>query len=391
MRFIFTLWVDAAGHIPGIILTSAGVGIHVGTLWHATASVALLNGWKMSKSTTDWNGIIAPFKQADVRRSIWQVVNTSVPFVAMWYVMYLSLSVGYWLTLLLAFVAAGLLVRMFIILHDCTHGSFLPTQRGNTILGSILGVVCVTPFAQWRHSHAVHHATSGDLTRRIPGELLPFTIAKCTSHVGDVLTLTVNEYRQLRGWERAIYRVYRHPIFLLGIVPSLLFIVLHRFPERGMPARVRNNVWLTNLAIFAVLGSLSWLIGWQAVLMIQLPITVIAATIGVWLFYVQHQFEDTYWADHGEWSYETAALQGSSLYRLPRVLQWFTGNIGFHHIHHLSPRIPNYQLEACHKANPLFAQAHVLTLRESLTTLRLRLWDEEARKLVGWRAVRRTT
>jgi omega-6 fatty acid desaturase (delta-12 desaturase) len=285
--------------------------------------------------------------------------------------MYLSLAYSYWLTLALALPAAGLLVRIFIIQHDCGHGSFFKSRKANDYLGSACGLLTLTPYYYWRKSHAIHHATASNLEHR---------------GIGDIYTMTVKEYLQQSQWGRLKYRLYRHPLFLLVLAPAFLFFVLYRFPHPDSKSwkRERASVGWTNLAIAAAIALLSLTIGFKAFLLIQLPITLLAATLGTWLFFVQHQFEDTYWAKEGEWDYTLAALKGSSYYKLPRVLQWFTGNIGFHHIHHLSPRIPNYLLEKCHEENPLFQQVVVLTLWSSFKTISLSLWDEDQGRLISF-------
>jgi omega-6 fatty acid desaturase (delta-12 desaturase) len=277
-------------------------------------------------------------------------------------------------TLLLALPTAGLLVRTFIFMHDCAHGSFFPSRRANDIVGFITGVLTLTPFAQWRRDHALHHASAGDLDRR--------------GH-GDVPTLTVREYLARSRWGRLRYRLFRHPavFFLLG---PLQMLVGQRLPPRGGAAGQRQSasIWGTNAAILA-LGSLAVaVIGVRAVVLVYLPMYYIAAAAGVWLFFVQHQFEGTYWEEHARWDYATAAIVGSSHLRLPAILQWFTGNIGLHHVHHLGPRIPNYRLQRCHDENALLHRATVITLRQSLSAFRLALWDEDQRRLVGFADVR---
>ncbi len=297
--------------------------------------------------------------------------TTLIPLALNLYLMYLSLPVSYWLTLALSVPAAGLLVRTFIIMHDCGHGSFFPSRMANDIVGFFTGVLVLTPYKQWRRDHAIHHATSGDLEHR--------------GH-GDVTTLTVNEYLALSRWERFRYRVYRNPIVLFGIGPIVL-AVKQRLPTPGETTgrKEKWSVWLTNLAIVVLVVLFSLLIGFWSVVMIYAPVFMISGAIGIWLFYVQHQFEDTYWDRRPEWEYPVAALHGSSYFKLPAVLQWFTGNIGLHHVHHLSPLIPNYKLQDCHEENPVFQQVTTLTLWASLKTLSLKLWDEEKRKLIGWR------
>ncbi len=327
---------------------------------------------KTAGEYTGWQALVAQYQRPDLRKGIWQVVNSFSGLIVTCVLMVFSLQVGYWLTLLLAVPAAGFVVRIFIIQHDCGHGSFFKSRRANNRLGAICGVVTLVPYTYWRKSHAIHHAHHAELEER---------------GVGDVWTMTVDEYYAASWWKRMSYRIFRHPAFLFGIAPAVLFIVLHRFPRGAAEWKngEKSSVWLTDLAILAAMIVFSLLIGFGAVLMIMLPIIIIAASVGTWLFYVQHQFERTYWEHTPQWDYTLAAMAGSSYYKLPRVLQWFTGNIGFHHIHHLSPRIPNYNLQECHEQNPVLQRVSQLTLRSSLKTLPLSLWDEESRQLVSFR------
>ena len=316
-----------------------------------------------------WRKAVAQYENPSMWRSLWQVINSVVPYIFLWYLMYLSLEVSYWLTLLLAIIAAGFLVRGFIIFHDCGHGSFFRSQKANDILGTVIGVFTFAPYYYWRHDHAVHHASAGDLDRR---------------KVGDIWMLTVNQYLGSSFWERVAYRAYRNPVVLFVVGPLFLFLIKYRFALRTPDKRERHSVYRTNLAIAVVVVLMSVAIGFKAYVLIQLPIIMIASSAGVWMFYVQHQFEGVYWERHDNWDYVTAAIKGSSFYKLPQVLQWFTGNIGFHHIHHLGPRIPNYQLEKCHNENSLFRKIKPITVFSSLKSLTFRLWDEERHKLVGY-------
>jgi omega-6 fatty acid desaturase (delta-12 desaturase) len=297
------------------------------------------------------------------------MVNTFIPYAVLWYLMYLSLAVSYWLTLPLAILAAGFLVRVFIIFHDCGHGSFFRSRKANEVVGFVAGVLTFTPYRHWRWEHALHHSSAGDLDRR---------------GTGDVWTLTVQEYLEASRWKRFAYRLARNPVVLFVLAPLVLFVLLQRIPSRKAGLRERHSVYWANLAILLLAAALVWLLGWKAYLAIQLTVMGVAGTAGVWLFYVQHQFEGVYWARQGEWDYTTVALQGSSFYKLPKVLQWFTGSIGFHHIHHLRPGIPNYNLEKCHKAVPLFQTVKPVTLFSSLKSLTFRLWDEQRQRLVGY-------
>ncbi|MCC9078695.1 fatty acid desaturase [Litorilinea aerophila] len=324
---------------------------------------------------TGWQKLVARYAKPDVNQARWQVLNSFGGLLLGWIALYLSLQVGYWLTLLLAFPVAGFLVRIFIIQHDCGHNSFLPSRRANDLLGSICGVFTMVPYKHWRKSHAIHHAHHAELEER---------------GIGDVWTLTVDEYVQAPWWKRLTYRIFRHPLFLFGVAPAFHFMVQQRFPLSA-PEQNRHgetaSVWWTNVALVSLLTVASLLLGLKTVIAIQLPVTIIASTVGVWMFYVQHQFERTYWEHSEEWDYVLAAMHGSSYYKLPRILQWFTGNIGFHHIHHLSPRIPNYNLQRAHDENPLLQRATHLTIRDSLKTANLALWDEKSRRLVTFREV----
>jgi omega-6 fatty acid desaturase (delta-12 desaturase) len=324
---------------------------------------------KSTAAAPRWQDLIKKYQTPEIWRSVWQIATSILPYIALWVLMYQSLSVSYWLTLLLAVPAAGFVMRTFIIQHDCGHGSFFKSSRANELVGTFCGFLTMVAYHQWQHEHAVHHATSGDLSRR---------------GVGDITTLTVKEYLALSPWGRFQYRFYRNPLVLLLIGPFYTFVIIPRFARKDSRPRARKNIHLTNLALLAIYGSLCLTIGVKAVLMIWLPVTMMSGAIGIWLFYVQHQYEDTYWRGGEEWDYVTSAVMGSSFYKLPRILQWFSGNIGFHHIHHLSPKIPNYKLQACHEATPLFQEAKVLSLRESLKSSSMRLWDEEQKRMVGF-------
>jgi omega-6 fatty acid desaturase (delta-12 desaturase) len=320
-----------------------------------------------------WRKIVARFQKPAAGRSSWQIVNTLIPYAALWYLMYLSLSVSWWLTLPLAILAGGFLVRVFIIFHDCGHGSFFKSRKANDAWGFVTGVLTFTPYYLWRWEHAVHHASSGDLDRR---------------GLGDVWTLTVQEYLEASRWKRFAYRLARNPVVLFVLAPLFLFLVKHRIPPRKAGKRELHSVYWTNLAVFGMAAALAWIFGLKAYLVIQLTVMALAGSAGVWLFYVQHQFEGVYWARRGEWDYAEAALKGASFYKLPKVLQWFTGSIGFHHIHHLSPAIPNYNLEKCHKADPLFQSVPPVTLFASFKSFTFRLWDEQQHRLVGYGCLR---
>ena len=309
------------------------------------------------------------YQQPDLKHSFWQIINSYIPYFALLVAMYFSMDVSYWLTLLLAIPAAGFMIRIFIISHDCGHGSFFKSKKLRDITGFISGLIAFVPYKQWRHSHAIHHATCGDLDRR---------------GLGDVWTLTVKEYLELPLRNRIAYRIYRNPFIMFGIGSLYMFLIGYRFPEKDAKKRERNSVHLTNLILLSIVVLTTLTIGFKAYVLIQLPVMFIAATAGVWLFYVQHQYENVYWERHESWDYEAAALQGSSYYQLPGVLRWFSGNIGFHHIHHLNSRIPNYYLKQCHQILTQHVEIEPITLLKSLKSLKCRLWDEENYKLVGF-------
>ena len=324
--------------------------------------------------TSAWKALVRKYQQPSRWRASWQLVNTLGPYTLLWYLMYRSLAWSYWLTFALAILAGLFLVRVFIIFHDCGHGSFFKSRRANDIVGFITGVLTLTPYYHWRWEHSIHHASSGDLDRR---------------GTGDLWTLTVEEYLKSSRWRRFAYRLARNPFVLFGLAPIYLLIFQQRFPAFKASPRERRSVHWMNLAILGVALAQVWTFGLAAYILVQLTIVVVGGGLGIWMFYVQHQFEDVYWERDGNWDFTAAALQGSSFYKLPRILQWFSGNIGFHHIHHLSPRIPNYNLERCHQADPLFREVKPLTFFASLKSLRTHLWDERGGKLVGFRHLRK--
>jgi omega-6 fatty acid desaturase (delta-12 desaturase) len=324
----------------------------------------------------NWRKIVAPYQRTEVPRSLLQLAVTLLLLGAGFTAMFFSLALPYWITLLLAIPTAGLLVRTFIIMHDCAHGSFLPWRRVNDTIGWFTGVLTLTPFSQWRRDHAIHHASSGDLDRR--------------GH-GDVETITVREYLAKTPAERFRYRCVRHPVALLLVGP-LWLVYTQRFRSRSKATKDKQiaSVWGTNAAIVVALLT-SYLFGVLAeVAMVYGPVMYLAGSAGVFLFYVQHQFEDTYWADHKEWDYETASIAGSSYLKLPRVLAWMTGDIGVHHVHHISPRIPNYKLQQCHDENPLFHKVTTITLKDTGRALWLSLWDEEKGRLVSFKELKKS-
>jgi omega-6 fatty acid desaturase (delta-12 desaturase) len=314
----------------------------------------------------------ASYGRADLRRSITQVMTTAVPFTLLWVAMVFSLDISYWLTLLLAVPAAGLLVRFFIIQHDCGHGSFFKSRAANDLVGRITSVLTLTPYGYWRRTHGMHHATSGNLNRR---------------GVGDIDTLTVKEYLALPTRGRLAYRLYRNPAILFSVGAYYFFFLKHRVPF-GLPLAWREawrSIVATNILIAAAVAATAAAVGFGPFFLVHGPIMMLAATIGTWLFYIQHQFEGAYWETDERWSFHDAAIKGSSYYALPRILQWFTGNIGLHHIHHLCSKIPNYRLQECLDSIPELKHAARINLTGSLKCAKLALWDEDRGKLVGFR------
>jgi acyl-lipid omega-6 desaturase (Delta-12 desaturase) len=321
----------------------------------------------------DWRSGVSRYERASTRSAALDLTTSLGAYVVLTIAMYLSLDVSYWLTLALAIPASGFLLRTFIVFHDCTHGSFLPTKAGNRWVGRITGLVVFQPFANWRHNHAVHHGTSGDLDRR--GQ-------------GDVATLTVAEYAA-RSWRgKLAYRLFRSPWVMFGIGPIWSLMIGPRFWTKEMRPRQVHSVWMTNVALALMLGALIWAVGPVAWLEVQMPVALLAGVAGVFLFYVQHQFEDAYWESGESWSYADAALRGSSYLKLPQPMQFFSGNIGLHHVHHLSAKVPNYNLQRAHDEIPLFADVPVLTLGDGVRSIRLKLIDPAGGRLVTWRQAR---
>jgi acyl-lipid omega-6 desaturase (Delta-12 desaturase) len=319
------------------------------------------------------NKQVASFKKATTKESVWQLINTIVPFIILWVLAYESLSISYLLALVPIVIAAGYLTRIFIIFHDCTHFSFFKSRRANRVVGTIMGVLTLFPFDQWGHDHSVHHATSGNLDKR---------------GTGDIWTLTVEEYRQAPLKLRLAYRFYRNPFVMLGLGPIYVFLLKNRFNRKGARKKERMNTYLVNGIIAFAVAALCLLVGWQSFLIVQGSIFMISGAAGVWLFYVQHTFEDSYFEEDKEWEYVKAAVEGSSFYKLPKVLQFLTGNIGYHHIHHLSPRVPNYRLEEIHNNIPELQHVPTISLATSLKSLRFRLWDEERKNFVSFKDVK---
>jgi omega-6 fatty acid desaturase (delta-12 desaturase) len=320
-----------------------------------------------------WKNTLARYQRASTKRALWQLTNTVVPYLLLWYAMYRVLEISIWLTVPLAVIAAAFLVRIFIIFHDCTHGSYFRSRRANDIVGFIAGVLTFTPYQHWQWEHAVHHGTAGDLDRR---------------GTGDIWTMTVEEYLRASPRRRLAYRLARNPLILFVLAPLAVFVIRQRFASPKADRRRRRSVLWMNLVLLGTAVLLSWIFGVLPYLLIQSIAMTIAGTLGLWLFYVQHQFEGVYWERGDKWDYTAAALRGSSYYKLPKVLQWLSGNIGFHHIHHLSPRIPNYHLQRCHESDRLFQEVTPVTLLSSLRSLRFRFWDEQGRRLVGYAHLR---
>jgi omega-6 fatty acid desaturase (delta-12 desaturase) len=330
----------------------------------------------MSSSPKRWSGHeqLCTYAEPRLWRSLLDIATSVVPYLGLSVLMYFTLGVSALLTVALGVLAGGFLVRTFIVFHDCTHGSLMPSKRANAYVGSFTGLFVLSPFLRWRHDHAVHHATSGDLERR---------------GVGDIITLTVSEYQE-RSWKgRLGYRLIRNPLVMFGIGPVIAMVVGPRVPTRSQRVRLRQSVIRTDVVLAVIVGGLCWLIGWQDFLLIWGPPAMLAGSVGIWLFYVQHQFEDAYWQSACDWDYADAALRGSSYLKLPKVLQFFTGNIGLHHVHHLNARIPNYNLQRAHDENPVFHQVPTLTLWDGLQAVRLKLWDGNSGKMVTFAQARR--
>lgn len=328
----------------------------------------------MTPNNQDWKSAVAEFQKANPAKASWQLLNTIGPYVAVWILLYFVIQISWWLAIPLGLLGSALFVRLFIIFHDCGHGSFFRSKRSNDIWGCVTGLLTLTPYHHWRWEHGIHHASNGHLDRR---------------GVGDIWTMTVEEYLGSTRWKRHTYRLVRNPLILFVIAPLYLFLIQHRFPLPTAKPEVKASVWITNLAIIAFAFGMISIFGILPYLILQLGMLAVAGTCGVWLFYVQHQFEDTYWESGQDWSYVDAALEGSSYYKLPKVLQWFSGNIGFHHIHHLSAKIPNYHLERCHYSNEMFRKIPPLTFRNSLKTINYRLWDPKSSKLISFSQLKR--
>lgn len=320
-----------------------------------------------------WRESVARHEQPSRWLSLADVATSAVPYLALMVAIYLCLEVSVWISLALAVPAAGFLLRTFVVFHDCTHGSFLPTKRANLWLGRFMALLVFQPFGNWRHNHAVHHGTAGDLDRR---------------GTGDVPTLTVEEYLA-RPWKQRLgYRLFRSPLVMFGLGPIWSLMIGPRIWSKKMRPRQRHSVIATNLVLTLVIGTIVWLIGPTTWLLVQMPTAILAGTLGVFLFYVQHQFEDAYWESSEDWSYPDAALQGSSYLKLPKILQFFSGNIGLHHVHHLSAKIPNYNLQRAHDENLIFHDVPVLSVRDGLRSIRLKVIDSDSGRMLTWSQVR---
>lgn len=327
----------------------------------------------MNKELKQLKKGIAPYEKANVKVSVRQLLNTIPPFFLLWFLAYQSLQVSVLLAVVIAIMAAGFLVRVFIIFHDCTHNSFFSSRKANDRLGTILGIMTLFPYEKWKRDHNIHHATSGNLDKR---------------GTGDIWIMTVNEYLQASFWQKLSYRLYRNPFVMFVLGPLYLLLVSNRKNHKGAKRKERINTHVTTLAAVIIYALVIMLIGWQAFLIIQGTILFVAASLGIWLFYVQHQFEDAYFENKDEWDYVKAAIDGSSYYQLSKPLQWLTGNIGFHHVHHLSPRVPNYYLETVHETNPSLQRVTTITLRTSLKALRFRLYDENQKTFISFRELK---
>lgn len=338
---------------------------------HASSSQSICMSTAGSPKPNEslWREVVARYQRPSLPHSLGQIATTLIPYFTLLCAMYLSLRVSYAITLVLTVPAAGFLVRIFIIMHDCGHGSFFKSKKANRLWGFVTGLLTFVPSYAWSHEHAKHHAAAGDLDKR--GD-------------GDIWTLTLLEYLALPRWKRMWYRVYRNPLVMFGVGSLYTFLIRYRFWRRRDSTRARWSTIRTNVVLLGIVLVMSLKIGIKAYLMVQLPVLLLAAMAGVWLFYVQHQFEGAYWERREKWSFVREALEGSSFYKLPRVLQWFTCNIGFHHVHHLSPRIPNYHLQKCHESHSMFKAVKPLTLSSGWQSLTYRLWAEEEKKLVSY-------
>lgn len=323
----------------------------------------------------EWSSLLKPYESKKSGKSIGQLILTLVLYLSLLALMLFLVFKGfpYWMTLILALPAAGFHVKLFIIMHDCGHGSYFKSRKASDWAGRITGILTHTPYYDWRRAHAIHHATVSNLEKR---------------GVGDIWTMTVNEFQKASRTKRLIYRIYRFPLVLFGIGPSLLFMILFRFPHKNMKKKDLLSILLTDLFMAAIIVAFSFTLGFMVYLKVILPIVLVANMAGVWLFYVQHQFEDVNWYNNSQWNVIDSSLKGSSYYKLPTVLRWLSGNIGLHHIHHLNARIPNYNLQKCYNDIPQAQEIVPITLLTSLKSLFLKLWDEESQSLISYKALR---
>ena len=328
---------------------------------------------KGETSETSWIKIVSKYNHPNPFKSWLQFSINLLVFSFLWFLMFESLSLSYWITLGLSLPTAGMLVRLFIIYHDCTHGSFFKSRRLRNFIGLLIGVLTFTPYFSWSHNHIIHHETAGNLDKR---------------GIGDVWTLTVDEYRGSSLWNKIVYRFYRNPITMFLIGPLYVFLIGNRFTKKGMDKYGRMGVYITNAGLLVFAVGMSLLIGVKAYLLIQFPVIYISGILGFWLFYVQHQFDPSYWTRSDTWDYKRVAMEGSSFYKLPRILQFFTGNIGYHHIHHLSPLIPNYNLARCHRENAMFDIIKPLTFWQSFRAMSFRVWNEQTREMISFRKMK---
>lgn len=313
---------------------------------------------------------VKPFANANHRKSTMQLLNTISPLLVTWILAYLSMSVSIWLAAGLAVIASGFIVRTFIIFHDCTHGSFYQSKKKNNLLGTITGIITLFPYEKWKREHAIHHASSSNLDKR---------------GVGDIWVMTVKEYEEASTWQKFTYRMYRNPIVMFGLGPLYLMLIANRTNRKDAKKKEKNNTYLINIVLIIMFAALIVMLGWQAFLIVHGISLYLAAALGIWLFYIQHTFEDSYFEEESEWNYVKAAVDGSSYYQLPKVLQWLSGNIGYHHVHHLAPRVPNYHLEEAHESTPPLQYATTITMKTSLDSLRYRLYDPEQKAFITFR------
>lgn len=316
---------------------------------------------------------VAPYTKADNKKSIFQLINTLVPLVVFWSLSYISLEISILLTLFFAVIASGFIVRTFIIFHDCTHGSFFHHKKWNDTIGTITGIMTLFPYEKWKREHSIHHATSSNLDKR---------------GVGDIWVMTVDEYVEASKWMRLKYRLYRNPLIMFGLGPLYLVLVTNRLNVKNAKRKERLNTHFTNVMIVLIYGTMIYFMGITAFLLVQGVMMYVAGVLGIWLFYIQHTFEDSYFEEESDWDYVKAAVEGSSYYKLPRLLQWLTGNIGFHHVHHLAPRVPNYHLEDAHESTPPLQHATTITIKTSLRSLKYKLYDPNQKNFVTYKSIK---